>query len=86
MAPAFEPGDLVLLDPAARLRHTPRPGDVVVARHPHRHEVPIVKRVDHIETDGRLFLVGDDTVESTDSRAFGSLHPSAVLGLVVEKL
>ena len=54
-------------------------GDVVLVQHD---DVQILKRVDHHTPDGRLFLVGDGHA-STDSRDFGPIDPSRVIGRVV---
>ena len=54
-------------------------GDVVLAQHD---DVQILKRLDHLTEDGRLFLVGDGHA-STDSRDFGPIEPSRVIGRVV---
>ncbi len=77
MEPALKDGDTVLVDPRAE----PAPGDIVLARHPLEPDTRVLKRVDHITPDGRLFLKGDGTV-STDSRDFGALAPDQVLGVV----
>ena len=76
MAPFIDDGTTVLVR-AQRAQV----GEVVLVR---RLEVDvlIVKRVDHITKDGRVFLRGDGSV-STDSRDFGALPSSAVLGVVV---
>jgi nickel-type superoxide dismutase maturation protease len=86
MMPAFEPGDVVLLGPSPQADPFAMTGDVVVARHPFRRNTHILKRVEHLTEEGGLFLMGDDPEESTDSRSFGSIDPSAVLGVVVANL
>jgi type IV secretory pathway protease TraF len=42
----------------------------------------MIKRVARVTPDGRLFVVGDNPSESTDSRTFGALPPSQILGKV----
>ena len=62
-------------------------GDVVLAHHPFKPDVLVVKRIHRVETDGRLFLVGDnpDPLASEDSHNFGPVSPDAVQGkLTVE--
>jgi nickel-type superoxide dismutase maturation protease len=86
MQPDFESGDVVLLDSSSRGDSRIGAGDVVVVRHPFRRDTRILKRVEHLTEEGRLFLTGDDPDESTDSRSFGSIDPSAVLGIVAANL
>ncbi len=82
MVPTLSDGDYVLVDPSRRAEA----GAVVLARHPYRSGLRLVKRVARIEGDGRLFLSGDQPVESTDSRHFGALAPGCVLGVVVARM
>lgn len=82
MNPILHSGDRVLVDP----RSTPEPGDVVVARHPYKSSVRIVKRLISVEPDGRVYLAGDNPNESTDSRTFGSISRSDLLGKVIARL
>ncbi len=70
MLPALRPGDRVLFDRLAYLIERPRRGDVVLARHPARPGVLMVKRVAEGGPDGYL-LLGDNPGASTDSRTLG---------------
>lgn len=71
MVPALEPGDRLLV-----LRLAPRVGDVVAVEHAGR---VLVKRVAAI--DGHSVVVhGDNAEGSTDSRTFGPVPRSSVLG------
>ncbi len=85
MAPGLHSGDEVLVDPRAYRRRSPQVGDVVLAQHPFRRDVKIVKRVARVTAEGKLFLVGDnpDSLQSSDSRSFGALSPTAIEGRVV---
>jgi signal peptidase I len=76
MAPAIPDGTTVLVR-----SQRAQAGDIVLVNRLEA-DVLIVKRVDHITADGRVFLRGDGTV-STDSRDFGALPPESVLGVVV---
>lgn len=78
MAPALPDGTTVLVKPGAAAQ----PQDVVLVQHPMQADLRILKRVDHITDDGRIFLRGDGAV-STDSRDFGAVSPERVLGRVV---
>ena len=55
-------------------------GDVVVARHPQQAELKIVKRVAKSTPNG-YWLLGDNPAESNDSRDFGWIAESAILGV-----
>ncbi len=80
MAPTLCDGETVLV--RAYRDSGPAPGDIVLAQHPNRN-MNIVKRVHHLEEGGGLFLTGDNAAQSTDSRHWGPLPPSALLGRVV---
>jgi len=86
MRPTLRPGDQVLIDPSAYRRHPPRIGDVVLARHPYRRDVEMVKRIARTLPDGRLLLSGDNPEESTDSRTLGAIPPGLLRGRVVLRL
>ena len=85
MAPTIAPDEEVLVDPNAYRRGPPRQGDVVLARHPFVEDTLLIKRVDHVTAGCRCFLRGDnpDSLESTDSRSFGTIAADAIVGRVV---
>jgi nickel-type superoxide dismutase maturation protease len=80
MWPALRPGDWLLVDPVAYRDALPAVGDLVVAADPRHASRLLIKRVRSISADGRLDLRGDAPDASTDSRTFGLLPASAVLG------
>ena len=82
MYPLLRDGDEIDVDLDAYRGGAPRPGDVVLARHPLKRGVEMVKRVLRVEEDGRVFLVGEDPLESRDSRGFGAVRPELILGRV----
>lgn len=85
MGPALQPGDLVFVRhrlPARSLR----PGDIVVARHPWHAKLVIVKRVAGVDAEGRVALIGDNPHRSSDSRQFGSLQASQIIGRATCKI
>jgi nickel-type superoxide dismutase maturation protease len=82
MSPLLVDGECAVVDLSPKRL---RPGDVVLARHPYRRGVEIVKRIRSVEPDGGLVLLGDNAGASTDSRTFGALDKSRVLGKVVSK-
>ncbi len=85
MTPLLKPGDEVLINPGAYRRAPPKPGDIVVARHPYRADLRLVKRVASVLADGRCFIEGDNLSESTDSRSFGAVAFEQILGRVTSR-
>ena len=85
MRPTFDDGDLVRVDLNAYRSLAPAPGHIVLARHPYKADVRVIKRCARVTDDGRCFLLGDnpDRLETTDSRSFGAIAPERVLGRVV---
>lgn len=75
MHPAIPHGKIVFA-----LRHRrPKKGDVVIVRH---HRVEVLKRVHELKED-LAYLLGDNPEESTDSRHYGWLPVSSILGVVI---
>ena len=79
MEPALRDGDWVIV---ASLAGPPRVGEIVLARDPRVAERLVLKRVARVE-GGVCILLGDRPEESTDSRTFGPVALSAVLGRAV---
>ncbi len=82
MVPLLKPGDELLIDPRAYRRLPPAPGDIIVARHPYRTDLFLVKRVKSVTEDGVCRLEGDNPAESTDSRTLGLVSGEHILGRV----
>jgi nickel-type superoxide dismutase maturation protease len=81
MAPRLRSGALVVARPIDAM--TPlRVGDVVVARRPDRRELEIIKRIQAIDGNGAIFLVGDNPSSSTDSRQFGAVPREQIVARV----
>ena len=78
MEPTFRDGDWLLV---RRLGRPARAGEVVVAHDPRQPERLIVKRVRSVAGD-QVTVQGDhaDPAASTDSRDFGPIPGSAVVG------
>jgi nickel-type superoxide dismutase maturation protease len=83
MAPTLRHGERVVIDLGAYRKLSPRSGDIVLVRHPYRSDVSLVKRVIAVESEGRIRIAGDNPSESTDSRDFGPVPRSLVLGRVL---
>ena len=79
MLPTLKQGDCVFINPSAK----PKVGDIVLFLHPFKQSVKVVKRLAQITSDGRYFLVGDNALESTDSRSFGAISAKDILGVAV---
>lgn len=84
MYPALRDGDVVTIDTAAYAERLPVVGEIVLARHPFRADVEIVKRVGSVTADGRIVLVGDDPRESEDSHSFGPVRADLLIGRLIE--
>ena len=82
MLPLLQPGDEILFDPRAYVEKRPQIDDIVVAWHPEKSDLKIVKRVVDVREDGRCQLQGDNKRESSDSRHFGLVRPEQLLGRV----
>jgi nickel-type superoxide dismutase maturation protease len=76
MTPVLRSGDLVLVNSHAEIGI----GDIVVARHPFKQSVTIIKRVAEILAGERYFLLSDNSKESADSRQFGAILRKDILG------
>ena len=78
MEPTFRDGDWLLV---RRLGRLPRAGELVVATDPRQPTRLLVKRVRSV-AGGRVTVHGDhaDPRESTDSRQFGPIPGSTVVG------
>jgi len=74
MAPTLVPGDIVMTT-----RRKPRVGNIAIAVQNGRE---VIKRVTKV-SGGKFYLVGDNSQESQDSRHFGSVDTSAILGVVM---
>ena len=83
MQPLLQPGEEILIDINAYKKASPQKGEIIVANHPYRPNFSIVKRIVSIENDGSLFLQGDNTLESTDSRYYGAIQLDQIIGKVI---
>lgn len=82
MYPVLTGGDKVMVAPSSSVRV----GDIVLAAHPFKESVRMIKRVSEITSEGRYFLVGDNPLESSDSRSFGAVSGDLIIGRVTCKV
>ena len=86
MYPTLAPGERVLFDALAYRLGRPRRGDVVLAKHPQRPSMKLVKRVAAVPGD-RVTAQGDDwRVEEAPSRGVPSSEGPAAAGAQVWSL
>ena len=81
MQPTLCDGEYVLV----RKQATPNPGDIVLCTHPFKKNVRLLKRAATIDSDG-VFVLGDAPSQSTDSRSFGPLPRTHIIGVVTSKM
>jgi len=79
MSPTLEDGAAVLIKPLTDFHI----GDIVLANHPFKQSVRILKRIRTISPEGTYYLTGDNPAESTDSRSFGSIQGKDMIGKAV---
>lgn len=82
MSPTLENGEKIFIKSAKKIEV----GDIVLAKHPYKKSVKILKRVAEITEDGKLNLIGDNPSESSDTRSFGLILTENVIGKAVSKL
>jgi|SRR3990170_1151410 len=80
MLPTLKPGQDVLVFNWAYVFSRPKVGDIVVIK---KNGADIVKRIGQITSDRNIFVQGDNTNESTDSRSFGQIKRSEIVGKVI---
>jgi nickel-type superoxide dismutase maturation protease len=77
MLPTLLPGQFVLVHEG----RVPTSGQLALARHPGQ-DLLVVKRVTAVIPDGRFELASDNPGAGTDSRAWGPLPASSIVGTV----
>ena len=82
MSPTLENGSAVLIKPSTDFQI----GDIVLANHPFKQSVKILKRINSVLPEGTYYLTGDNPAESTDSRTFGSIKGNDMIGKAVCRL
>ena len=80
MYPTLRDGESIRIDPTAYEEALPAIGDIVLARHPYKKGVWMIKRVVGLAGGGRYLLRGDNVLESSDSRSFGPIRLQDIRG------
>ena len=81
MQPTLREGEFVLV----RAQSKAKPGDIVLCKHPFNKNVLMLKRV-HSAGPSGVFIVGDAPSQSTDSRGFGILPWTHIMGVVTGRM
>ena len=81
MEPALHPGDWLLVRRTRRIR----PGQIVIARHPGRPEMLLVKRAAHPDGAGWWLLSDNPAAGAVDSRRFGAVPGDLIEGRVLAR-
>lgn len=97
MGPAIPDGTHVLIHRFAHMFRSPQIGDVVTILHPHEKRT-LIKRIialpgqwirtgeeTYVLKGNEYFVMGDNFLESTDSRSFGPVTRGMIRGRVVAK-
>ncbi len=82
MLPAYNPGDLVIVEKISYRFRGPRAGEVVVFHSP---AGEMIKRVIREVGPQMYWVEGDNADQSTDSRQFGPVAKTAIVGRVWKK-
>ena len=85
MEPALRPGDWLIVRRTIRPGRTlrPRPGQIVIARHPGRPGLLIVKRAARRERGGWWLASDNPSAGAVDSAAFGAVPAELIEGRVL---
>lgn len=76
MQPTISEGSIVIFE---RWKQERKEGDIVIVK---MNEGQIIKRIDKIEEE-QVYLLGDNLEKSVDSRVFGSVDQSRIVGKAV---
>ena len=81
MFPTILEGDLIIYRSTKALKYKPIEGSIVIAKHPLKKDLLIVKRVLKVSKFG-IDLRGDNALASSDSNKFGLIPSKFIIGLV----
>ncbi len=81
MQPTIYEGDIVIFHPLETFNKPLSEGLIVIANHPLKKEMQIIKRINNISNYG-FELLGDNPESSIDSRQFGLIPKHLIKGIV----
>ena len=81
MSPTLNHGDEVLVNRLSFLFFKPKIGQVIALRDPRDKKV-LIKRISKIQAK-KYFVEGDNKQNSTDSRKFGMIEKSDIIGKII---
>jgi len=81
LLPEYKEGDFVLVSKIPFVFRRPSPGDVVVFRHPTYGT--LIKKIDRVDHGTGMIEVRGTSAASVDSRVFGLVPASSLLGRVL---
>ncbi len=81
MLPTLKDGDVVFINRLTYLFRKPEVGEIIGLNDPRDNKV-LIKRILKI-TENKYFVTGDNKQSSTDSRQFGMIEKSAIIGRVL---
>jgi len=81
MEPSLPSGSMVLVNRIYYFLGSPKTGDIVAVKDPRDGKI-LIKRVNKL-SGNKVFVLGDNEKQSTDSRKFGMIEISSIIGKVV---
>ena len=81
MEPSLMDGDYIISNNLLYLVVDPSIGDIVIVKHPIKNK-KIIKRV-YSKKDKKYFIIGDNIENSDDSRRFGEVDKSSIIGKMI---
>ena len=85
MTPILEEGDWIIVNPHFQVQEIKK-GMICVANHPFITSKKVVKYINDIDQDGRVFLLGANPSASTDSRSYGWIKNDEIFAIVQSKI
>lgn len=84
MSPTLSENSEILISTNKKHINNLKIGDILYLQHPLQHNTHIVKRLTAIKKNAQhYFVTGDNPNYSTDSRHFGPIAPTIIIGKVV---